>query len=71
MAPGTLQPRITKISIYIRTDILVSRTGYDVTNYFRSDVTAKIPSKMPPKTAQVEFLENGLSEDHQIPHGCQ
>ena len=26
-------------------------TGYDVTIYFRSEATAKIPSKMPPRTA--------------------
>ena len=26
---------------YIHTDILVNHTGYDITNYFRSEATAK------------------------------
>ena len=46
-----LQPRITKIVTYIRTDILINHTRYDVTNYFRSEAAAQKPSKMPPQTA--------------------
>ena len=29
------QPRINKIGTYIRTDILISRTGFDVSDYFQ------------------------------------
>ena len=32
------EPRITKIGTYILTDAVNSRTGYDVTDYFRFGV---------------------------------
>ena len=46
----------------IHTELLYFHAGYDVTNCFRSEVTVKKTSKMLPPTAQVEFLENVLSE---------
>ena len=39
------------------TDPFYSRTGYDITSYFWSDVIRRL---------LVEFLESGLSEDHEI-----
>ena len=42
----TVWPRNTKFYRHIRTDLLYSRTGYDVTSYFRSDVVAKKPSRL-------------------------
>ena len=45
------------------TDLLYSRTGYDVTNYFRSEVIVQKLSKCRLRRLRVEFLENGLSKD--------
>ena len=36
MTHPKLQPRITKIGTYIQTDILISHTGYDVADSYRS-----------------------------------
>ena len=50
----------------IRTDLHYSQTGYDVTNYFQSEVIAKNYCKYNLRQLQVEFLQNSLSEDHEI-----
>ena len=47
----TLWPRITKFYANLHTRRVYNHTGYDVTNYFRSEATATKQSKMPPQTA--------------------
>ena len=61
---STVRARFSKFHMHIQAGLPYIVAGYDVTIYFRSEATAKKNlSKMPP---QVEFLENGLSRDHQI-----
>ena len=50
-----------RLGFDIHADILINCTGYNVTNYFRCEATAKIPSKMAPQTASGGILENGLN----------
>ena len=59
----TIYARITKFYSHNHADLPYICTGYDVNNYFHSEVTMKKPSKMPP---QSEFLEKLIREDHQI-----
>ena len=48
MTPPTVQPRITKISTYIHTDIPINHTGYGVSDYFRlAVIEVQKQSKMP------------------------
>ena len=47
------------------TDLIYIRTGYD-TIYFRSEVIVKKWRKCRLRGLRVEFIENGLSEDHEI-----
>ena len=62
----TVRATITKCYLHIQADMPYIIAGYDVTNYFQSEATAKIRRKCRFMRLQVEFLENGLSEDHQI-----
>ena len=54
----TVWPRITIFYVDIHTDIVYSRTGYDVIISFRSEVTVKKRSKLPPPTAS-----GGISQE--------
>ena len=45
----TVWPRITKFFTNLQTSRVYNHTGYDVTNYFRSEATAIKQSKMPPQ----------------------
>ena len=46
--------------------------GYNITNYFWSQATAKKqPKTQMLRRLRVEFLEKGSCEDHQISHGCR
>ena len=66
-----LEPRITKFYTNLHTLRVYNQTGHDVTKYFRSEATAKKNRrKCRLRRLQVEFLEQGLCEDHQISHGC-
>ena len=51
----TVWARITKCYRHIHTDLPYICTWYDVTNYFRSEVTMKKTSKMPHQTASSEI----------------
>ena len=53
----TFRPVITKLYKNLHTRQIYNHTGYDVTNYFRSEATAK-KTKMPPHTAS-----GGISRD--------
>ena len=54
----TVWARITKFYQNIHTDLHYTCAGHDVTIYFRSEATVKIPSKMPPQTAS-----NGIYQE--------
>ena len=64
----TVRARITQFYGCNKANLPYIGTGYDVTGYFRSEARVKRQPKMPLK---VEFLENCLSEDRQISHGCR
>ena len=65
----TAWPIITKFYRNIHTDKVYSHTGYDVTNYFWSEVVAKkTVEKNRLRRLLVEFLKSGLSNDHEILH---
>ena len=52
----TVRARITYFYRHIQADLLYICTGYDITNYFRSEATVKRPSKTPPPTALGRIL---------------
>ena len=63
----TVCPRINKFYTTLHTRRVYKTTGYDVTDYFRSEAAPKKKRrKCRLRWLQVEFLEKGLCEDHQI-----
>ena len=63
-----VQPRTAKLCKGIHADLGYSRNGYDVTSYFRSAFVEvrKNGQKFRLRQLRVEFMENGLSEGHEI-----
>ena len=59
---------MTKCDIYVHTDVLNSRTGYNVTGYFQLAVIELQNNDQKCRLGwrRVEFLENGLSDDREI-----
>ena len=53
---GTVWPRITKFYRHIHADLSYICTGYDVTNYFRSEATVDKTVEMPHQTALDRIL---------------
>ena len=67
--PRTVLSRIRNFCRDIYTNLLYSQTRYDITNYFWSKVIVENNRRKGRlRQLKLEFLENGLSHDHQISH---
>ena len=61
-----VRPRITKFDTNIQANLVFNYTGYDITNYFQSEVIVKKLSKMPQPTTLDQTSRERLKQGHEI-----